>query len=942
MIEKYIEIEPYDDYGQNLFLIDPNVLEKTAGYGAELEEFIRNIRPVKGKIYVLVNAVSAGDYYGCVDGGSLIATESGEYKKIRDIEVGEKVLTGQGNFKRVVKVFKNPSPKKMLELRVNGLPDPIITTSSHPFLSLRRKETSCLRNKNIDCLPNAESKKFICLQKPAEKYNCFERELDLSGKYRRLSTLDKKDWILSPIINNEVKNPTHDSSLFAKLLGYFAAEGSFRKFYSKKTKKFCYTGIRFAFGKHEETTIAQDCNQILKKLGYDPKIKVVRSITEIECYDKELAKKVLSYIGEHSKRKKISDKIFKFSDEEKLLFLSGYADGDGYFKINKDRIMIIISTASKNLALGVQRLLWSLNFNSAISKIKKIKLMTCDHFHIYFSVPKKHNFEKYSHYLGKKAEKSEKKVQRRQQFAFKDYAFLKIKKIEEISYDAPVYNIEVENDHSYTIQNIAVANSNKNGDYISEEVLKKYFKTYEVSGIYKHHLNKDPRKSLGKVLLSHYNPQMHRVELILEIDEARAGKLGEDLKAGKLPKVSFGLRTATERCSICDHVSHKISERCDHLKYHLNKILPGGKKVYMINDQAKFFDISFVTVPADKIAGTLAKVASVQILEKKGDTPKKAEITKKVEGKVEAASTDPKNLIYKSQPDIPEDKAIQLGKNHPLNELLSTMLGLRIMPKPIDFQRMVLSAGNRPQRQTLVIRITKDTKPVIPDDICVENFNEKIAHEILDLVPDRTLTKPLVFNRIIKYAADFPPQLPSSPSIISRLGKLIGGGEKEEPLRSPLKNPAVPLSVLSGLYLGYSKLMNRLDPMQMSILERLVVKHPWLLPLFIGGASLGAIKLQENLMKTSAMNIPLASIFLTVPAAYLYGGLQEYKVRKGKAVTDIQNFIRKHPLLSAGLTSGSLYTIPKLLKTGAFDNESLYMKLGSENFEKLWKSLIGG
>ena len=45
--------------------------------------------------------------------------------------------------------------------------------------------------------------------------------------------------------------------------------------------------------------------------------------------------------------------------------------------------------------------------------------------------------------------------------------------------------------------------SNKNADFFPEEQLKKYHKTFEETGyVYRHHINKDPAKSMGQAIRS--------------------------------------------------------------------------------------------------------------------------------------------------------------------------------------------------------------------------------------------------------------------------------------------------------------------------------------------------------------------------------------------------------------------------------------------------------
>jgi len=103
--------------------------------------------------------------------------------------------------------------------------------------------------------------------------------------------------------------------------------------------------------------------------------------------------------------------------------------------------------------------------------------------------------------------------------------------------------------------------SNKNGDYISENILKKFYKTFEENGkVYKHHKNKQPEKALGKILFSNYNNNMHRIELVCKLDENKNEDFVQRIVNGEYPAVSMGMRTKYDQCSICNHMSKRLSE----------------------------------------------------------------------------------------------------------------------------------------------------------------------------------------------------------------------------------------------------------------------------------------------------------------------------------------------------------------------------------------------
>ena len=156
---------------------------------------------------------------------------------------------------------------------------------------------------------------------------------------------------------------------------------------------------------------------------------------------------------------------------------------------------------------------------------------------------------------------------------------------------------------------------NNNGDYFYGDDLRKYHPNFVKNAhIYLHHVNKDPKKSIGKPIYSFYNENMHRVELVLEVDKKNPMAAGiiTKLKNGESTYVSMGVSVQKDICSICNHESRTRAEYCIHLKTQMGKILKDGRQVYAINPAPlNFFDISVVSRPADKTAWTLEKAASM-------------------------------------------------------------------------------------------------------------------------------------------------------------------------------------------------------------------------------------------------------------------------------------------------------------------------------------------
>lgn len=170
--------------------------------------------------------------------------------------------------------------------------------------------------------------------------------------------------------------------------------------------------------------------------------------------------------------------------------------------------------------------------------------------------------------------------------------------------------------------------SNINADYFPWDALahkgQDYgHETFLNAHAYQHHKNKDHTRAFGMPVLSVLNPKMKRVELIIRLDRDKAKLEGADgiisrIEAGEFPDVSMGCKVPYDICSICGQHSKTRFDYCQHMHppeelrhlYGPNKILPDGRKIYVINTLPKFFDISFVFIGADKTAKVMAKVAS--------------------------------------------------------------------------------------------------------------------------------------------------------------------------------------------------------------------------------------------------------------------------------------------------------------------------------------------
>lgn len=244
---------------------------------------------------------------------------------------------------------------------------------------------------------------------------------------------------------------------------------------------------------------------------------------------------------------------------------------------------------------------------------------------------------------------------------------------------------------------------NYNADAFREAVLANSdpsngYKTFLKATVFRHHLNKKPdEQGFGKIVVSTYNPRMHRVELLLEIDRARAAALGHQdlldrLDAGENCAVSMGMRTSYDECSWCGHRSYKAdgSDKCMDLKPlkkggHGNKLVVRADGVVCCMFNVKFvaFDLSFVDVGADPQGYTIAKVArlmSAPAGKHTGALPKLAEIIKHVPAMSSFENCDPL---------LPANSMRSLAER-PLPDVLSAAAQVGIVLQPEEFQWLAL------------------------------------------------------------------------------------------------------------------------------------------------------------------------------------------------------------------------------------------------------------
>lgn len=365
--------------------------------------------------------------------------------------------------------------------------------------------------------------------------------------------------------------------------------------------------------------------------------------------------------------------------------------------------------------------------------------------------------------------------------------------------------------------------SNRNGDYFPESQLIKWHKTFETSPahVFRHHVNKDPAIAIGKVIFSYYNPRMHRVELVAEVDKTKASAEYSRIMAGDFPMTSMACHTPFDVCSVCGNKATSRSMYCEHLNNHLNELLPDGRKVMSLNvGPLKFFDISIVIRPADvtssvlqKVASDVSAIGSVEQAEmdgvqfegrvktaslKKIAVEKVADLIKTIEGETVAGAENLDTILDRVVD--PDMDIIPVLCQYSVEDLANAFAELGISPSLEFLATLLVSKGAGHEHSHLGVEAIEILLEMGPEALTQEHFilvpqvEEKEANPLLvklltKFIEGSSLAPSVVEKRAATYV--MPP--PTRPT----------GYTNFEPGRKPIEKPviAAPVEQPSGLKL---------------------------------------------------------------------------------------------------------------------------------------------
>lgn len=373
-----------------------------------------------------------------------------EYKPIKSVLVGDLVLTHKGTWEKIAKKTTRKYKDDLYRLNIEGNINDIECTKDHLFPTIEKTH-------------NSTTKEIVW--KKARELQTTDRILSVVDEsYTNIESIDFSKE-LNVLRNTNSKRRKHikcDSininNEFLELLGIYAAEGSFL---------YKGIGIRFTLNS-EDTMIIEKTKKYMKDIfGIDPcvKHKQLSKAIDFEYCSTEIYTVFNTLFESGAVNKKTPQFIKNLSPYLQMQFIKGLFNGDGHFSKDKERITF--ATVSSQMAYDVIEMLERNDVRISVitnkDHVDKDNIHHCEAYYIYINAKK---YYKYFETFRKYSDDYEFDINKNIEWESKKpividgvkYQHKKIKKITTEEYDGDVFCLEVENTHSFKIENISTHN----------------------------------------------------------------------------------------------------------------------------------------------------------------------------------------------------------------------------------------------------------------------------------------------------------------------------------------------------------------------------------------------------------------------------------------------------------------------------------------------------
>ncbi len=430
--------------------------------------------------YARDNDIPVGPGRGCVLGDTKVMLSSGKEIDIKDIEVGQEIITHQGNLKNITHKHEYDCDEEIVKLKISNLE--LSLTQDHKIWAIKTEECVVQGAKKATvCKPTCTR---YCKPKPWQNYSLewieadklnpndfvvFPRVASTESEilFDVLDFINKKDYLYfdnefiwyeistNHLATKKIPRYILFNEDFARLLGYYIAEG-----WSRLGERECAVG--FGLSK-AETNYANEISSLIDRIfGLEASIIPHKTSysQQVICYSRIVGEFLTALSGKGANNKHIYDKIITHGKSELIKILIAYLfRGDGHAGNREKTTTIKYTTTSKVLASQLRLLLARFGYWASVI-IRKHKQNT--NWHPEFSVKLAGrqlldwNTDFMDFPIGIKAQKF---FRNDSFFVDENYIYLKIRAVKKVKYTGKVYDITVPEDTSYVGNAIAIHNS---------------------------------------------------------------------------------------------------------------------------------------------------------------------------------------------------------------------------------------------------------------------------------------------------------------------------------------------------------------------------------------------------------------------------------------------------------------------------------------------------
>lgn len=391
---------------------------------------------------------------GCFPPDAPVLMADGTEKNICDIEDGDIVISGKGLPRKVLGTRHRAYSHPLLSVKTEGINQPLVMTAYHNVMVYRLPEICACGcgealPKRKDARLTRQAFNRIFKQGHNPRGQKFEHEYIQKIPAHELRI---NDLLIEPRAWKFGTKSCTIKEREAFLMGLFLAEGSYEK----------RDGVRhsviFNFGFTEAETLAKKTAELLEHVfvGHrnKPTIQVYpdASQSRVCMYGKDVADWFFNRCGEYSDQKSLGFELLSQPKEILASLIAGYIEGDGWNVKNRT---YGLTTASPKLASQFRGILSNLGVRTRY-RVRKCEGWGYKPVHeITFGISTAKEIHR--RLLYKQAD--HRVFDSAAWHSLDDVILRRVKSIGEVPYKGIVYDLEIEEDHTYCVNHVAVSNT---------------------------------------------------------------------------------------------------------------------------------------------------------------------------------------------------------------------------------------------------------------------------------------------------------------------------------------------------------------------------------------------------------------------------------------------------------------------------------------------------